>query len=242
MCKGGNFPCYAYKLANGRLKQRYLANTNWRYIDGGNGYYAEHHPNNDPFYPRFWPERFNELPKLRKSSGIFTCDMSDLFGIGIPNEWTHLTTEAIKRHPEHRFYLLTKQPQNLINFSPFPPNCWVGVTATNEAMFMDAIEGLDKITASIKYISFEPLLKAIVPSAYSLFKKNINWIILGAQTKPYKPPKIEWVQEIVQAADKTGIAVFIKNNFGAYARNIALYPNMKVGDNSWDNIRQEMPK
>lgn len=27
-CKGGNFPCYAYKIANGRAKQRYLANKN----------------------------------------------------------------------------------------------------------------------------------------------------------------------------------------------------------------------
>jgi protein gp37 len=28
LCKGGGFPCYAYKLANGRLRKRYLSNNN----------------------------------------------------------------------------------------------------------------------------------------------------------------------------------------------------------------------
>jgi len=41
---------------------------------------------------------------------------------------------------------------------------------------------------------------------------GINWLIIGSQTKPYKPPKIEWVQEIVDAADKAGIPVFLKEN------------------------------
>ena len=29
LCLGGMFPCYAYRLANTRLKERYLANTNF---------------------------------------------------------------------------------------------------------------------------------------------------------------------------------------------------------------------
>ena len=45
-----------------------------------------------------------------------------------------------------------------------------------------------------------------------LEEAGINWLIIGAQTKPYKPPKIEWVQEIVEAADKAGIPVFLKEN------------------------------
>ncbi|GAI89421.1 unnamed protein product, partial [marine sediment metagenome] len=36
LCKGGGFPCYAYRLANGRLKESYLANDNviMRFSDG----------------------------------------------------------------------------------------------------------------------------------------------------------------------------------------------------------------
>ena len=152
MCKGGNFPCYAYRLANGRLKERYLANKNLAYdyleikkaFDRGE-------PFNDPFYPRFWPSRLEELQRgpdsidieryvKQKAKGIFVCDMGDLFGIGVPEDCTQqiLDTIADNYNSFHRFYLLTKQPQNLAKWSPFPENCWVGVTATNTEMLLRA--------------------------------------------------------------------------------------------------------
>ena len=68
-CLNGCPYCYARKLANGRLKQRYLANTNLAPNAKGDvakltisdrtaiereGDYA------DPFYPRFWEERLDE--------------------------------------------------------------------------------------------------------------------------------------------------------------------------------------
>ncbi|KKN71458.1 hypothetical protein LCGC14_0420370 [marine sediment metagenome] len=45
-----------------------------------------------------------------------------------------------------------------------------------------------------------------------LEEAGISWVIIGSQTKPYKPPKIEWVQEIVEATDRAGIPVFLKDN------------------------------
>ena len=45
-----------------------------------------------------------------------------------------------------------------------------------------------------------------------LEEAGISWVILGSQTKPYKPPQIEWVKEIVEAAGKAGIPVFLKDN------------------------------
>jgi protein gp37 len=217
LCKGGGFPCYAYKLANGRLSQRYLANhnvANWQTdsdIEKVKAY-------NDPFYPRFWEERLYDFrliphrdmePKCR---GIFVCDMGDLFGIGIPEEWTRLVLSECQQSPHNRFYLLTKQSQNLIKFSPFPENCWVGVTATGYGAFNAALDKLKCIGAKVKYISIEPLLEAIPFSEGRLAYCGINWLIIGVQTNPYKPPVIKWVREIVNAADKAGIKVFLKDN------------------------------
>jgi len=241
LCKGGGFPCYAYKLANGRLKQRYLANVEGIYMPASmKSVLVE--AASDPFYPRFWEERLSEPienptpmnPAKRK--GIFTCDMSDLFGIGIPESWTEQVMTTIKLCPYHRFYLLTKQPQNLIKFSPFPENCWVGVTATNNQLYREAIYALAHIDAKVKYISFEPLLENVKEYLF----RWIDWTIIGAQTKPYKPPEIAWLREIVEAADKAGIPVFLKDN---------LSPLIKWPDSgSWafenlsNIIRQEMPK
>ncbi len=35
---------------------------------------------------------------------------------------------------------------------------------------------------------------------------------IGSQTKPYRPPEISWIEEIVKACDKAGVAVFLKDN------------------------------
>ncbi len=261
MCKGGNFPCYAYRLAHGRLKDRYIDNPNIALpkelegLDLHSEDVAEQLHN--PFYPRFWPERLCDLlssttvkiAKDIKPRGIFTCDMSDLFGIGIPGEWTQQVMDTIKACPQHRFYLLTKQPQNLIKFSPFPDNCWVGVTATDDSRFRIASIELMKVQAKVKYISFEPLLDwsdyyaGVLTRVNSLGDRwmkqgGINWLIIGAQTKPYKPPRIEWVREIVEAADKAGVPVFLKDNLWE------LFINIPHEDNFWEDmahLRQEIP-
>ncbi len=110
--------CYARKLANGRLKSRYLANHNMLpFEDMADEDGSDHWQFHDPFYPRFWPERLIEIRPDTKAKGIFVCDMSDLFGKGIPKEWTQEVLDMCQGLFEHRFYLLTKQSQNLIIFS-----------------------------------------------------------------------------------------------------------------------------
>jgi len=248
MCKGGGFPCYAYRLANTRLREWYLANKNLPGFTPGLIPYGEVSQMyiqkcfNNPFYPRFWPERVSRLldrnsailMRHPKPRGIFVCDMSDLFGIGVPSEWTRQILQAIRDNGSDRFYLLTKQPQNLIKWSPFPENCWVGVTATNQKAHNEAVVVLSYIKASIKFISHEPLLERIsLHEPYSP-EDAYDWDIIGSQTKPYKPPKIEWVQEIIESADKAGIPVFLKPN---------LKPLWGIPPLEDDVIlRQEMPK
>jgi len=253
LCKGGGFPCYAYRLANGRLNQRYLANTELFLREGD-------WPANaltDPFYPRFWPERLQEITnKLRRwgknrivhthePRGVFVCDMSDLFGIGIPEKWTRRILEKMQYAEQDRFYLLTKQPQNLIKFSPFPDNCWVGVTATNLAALRSALVGLAVIKAKVKYLSFEPLLGGIdIHSPYNIEYSDIQWLIIGAQTRPTVFPKIEWVQEIVEASRQAGIPYFLKDNLAPILPDDKLYWKLGYENGQFTDAkpRQEMPK
>ena len=60
-----------------------------------------------------------------------------------------------------------------------------------------------------------------------LEEAGISWVIVGSQTKPYRPPAIEEVREIVEAADRAGAAVFQKDNLKPLLGN---------------NLRQELPK
>ena len=259
LCKGGGFPCYAYRLATTRLKDRYCANKYTAPIVGNillpNLGFVEM----NPFYPRFWPERlkWHRLYSPNFGRGIFVCDMSDVFGIGIPEEWTWRVLEYINTEFEERFYLLTKQPQNLIKFSPFPDNCWVGVTATNCSMFAEAYWQLKRVKAKVKYLSLEPMLDfnklpEILTQSHFLYfwliDSGINWLIIGAQTKPSVYPKIEWVQEIVEAADKVGIPVFLKDNLlpliGKIGNVKPCFTSIRENNPQSHSVvlRQEMPK
>ena len=216
----------ARKLANTRLRNTYLANINVAPIN------LSTHPSKwaeavnrkaltdtlDPFYPRFWEEKLLPAHRIgsagyvsRKAKGIFVCDMSDLFGIGIPQEWQERVFSSIKTNPLDRFYLLTKQPQNLAKFQ-FPDNCWVGVSATDTRMALEACLRLGDIEAKVRYLSIEPMLTSINLPYEHLKVCKIDQLIIGSQTKPYKPPKIEWVREIVEVADKAGVKVFLKDN------------------------------
>jgi len=199
---------------------------------------------------------------------------------------------TVKQCPQHTFLFLTKQPQNLIKFSPFPENCWVGVTATSYKMLLDALWELQDIQAKVKYLSLEPLLDwthsekepndHIGYIADWIRRAGISWLILGACTGTYSEmsqlvvrlypdkkqqcyvcsmrikkfgnrytlqPDIEWVREIVEAADKAGIKVFLKDNLQPLLENDPLNPlywanvcNDEAGNERVDDsLRQEMP-
>ena len=243
-CLNGCEYCYARKLANGRLRERYLANRNTIPSDPLKNFASkEFDPKYiDPFYPRFWPERLLDIPFTEKPLGIFPCDMSDLFGIGIPEFWTEKVFVTINMYPEHRFYLLTKQPQNLIKWSPFPDTCWVGVTVCADGDATNAYYGLSHIEAVKRFASFEPLLGAITMKSHRLLDV-VDGVIIGAQTKPYKPPKIEWLQEIVEAADKAGIPVFLKDNLRPLLAKLTINDKWAWANNIGRGgvFRQEMP-
>lgn len=280
LCQGGGFPCYAYRLAHGRLQSRYLSNTN---IGG-----EYHEPMSDrlkdfgdPFYPRFWPDRLKEPRKgytrtdyggsnaAASDKGIFVCDMSDLFGIGVPESWTKEVLGVIEKCHYHRFYLLTKQPQNLTRFSPFPDNCWVGVTVCNQAMANASIPLLMNIEAGRRYVSVEPMLEPIDLSKIEfghylpenkpyyvnaledryifgdegdIELRKIDWLIIGAQTKPYKPPELAGVREIVKAADEAGIPVFLKDNLIPIFDKRDYYSTPEWALDSKRYYRQELPE
>ena len=220
-CLGGNFPCYAYKLAHGRLKQRYLTGGELSLQDC---VYAPRRQ--DPFYPRFWEDRLDDpiltdrnicikrhtRGQRRTPRGIFVCDMGELFGDWTPRKWQEEIFLTITCNPQHRFYLLTKQPQNLPVWSPFSPNCFVGVTVTGVETLQqrNAMLALQKVQAKVKFLSIEPLLSEIIFDVSELTKCGVNWLIIGSQTQPTRHPPREWVEEIISAADKAHIPVFVK--------------------------------
>jgi protein gp37 len=210
-------------------------------------------------YARRMYKRFKWNPEIRyepdwdkplyktKPSQIFIGSTMELFGDWVLPQTLSDILHLISHLRQHTFIFLTKQPQNLIKWSPFPENCWVGVTATTWLQFSNALGYLATIKAKVRFLSFEPLLEQIQFDMLQkmLFPSVINWLIIGQQTpiSAKTQPKIEWIQEIVKTADKANISVFLKNNLKSLLpEEEPFYTVIDEDPMMIPRLRQEFPK
>lgn len=153
----------------------------------------------------------NDLAKIKEPSHIFWGSTMELFGEWVDTEWMRLIFEATKRHPEHTHVFLTKQPHNLIKYSPFPDNCWIGMSVDKYSRYGDITDTFASIVASVKFVSFEPMLDYTPPDL-----RYVDWVIIGSLTQPTKHPPLSNVKHLISLADEAKIPVFIKEPLASY--------------------------
>ena len=188
------------------------------------------------FAPTFHLYRLNEPQKVTKPSKIFVCSMADLFGEWVPNEWIDEVFKACELAPQHQYLFLTKNPTKYYNWFPSvgsPQNFWLGASAVNkpDEKVTEVDGGFLTTTAHCiadtmrffknSFISFEPLLNDVMQDCDL---DGIDWVIVGAQTGPgAKPPKPEWVQNIIDQCKVAEIPIFLKDNL-KWPEKIQEYP------------------
>lgn len=179
-----------------------------------------------------------------KPARIFVGSTMELFGDWVPAVYMKMIFNYVSFYPQHTFIFLTKQPHNLIKQSPFPDNCWVGVSCNNYDMANKARWELSRIEASIKFLSVEPLLSPLRDRhGFPFQMEYIDWVIIGQQTPASKKttPKVDWINEIVQACDAQNIPVFLKDNL-----EDLLIQDPTAGtfwyQDSWYKLRQDFPQ
>ena len=162
------------------------------------------------FKPHLHPERLSQPYKVKKPSGIFVCSMADLFGSGVDAVYNRVQVlKAMAAAYWHRYYILTKQPQNAKNYTEYPDNVWIGVTV-NRRSDLWRLDELRRINARVKFVSFEPLCEDLG----EIDLTDVRWVIVGAQTRPNKQPDVEWLNSVLRVAHSREIPVFLKNNLG----------------------------
>lgn len=155
---------------------------------------------------------------IKKPSGIFVCSTFELFHketINVDFEdmggqwvsWREGIFDVIEACPQHRFYILTKFPENIDR--PMPENVYLGVSITkNEDTWRR--NRLVTTDAKVKFISFEPLFENL---DFTLYQK-IDWVIIGKLTgfgNKYEP-RLGWIKKIVNGCADHGVKVFLKDN------------------------------
>jgi len=171
----------------------------------------------EKFEPTFRPERLKEPSKLKTPSKIFVCDMADLFGDWVDEEWIEAVMASINKAPWHIYQFLTKNPARYSGWS-FGNNCWLGTTIDRPEVQHERWNAMAAAKAKVKFISFEPLLGPM--RVEELGMSALDWIIIGELTgKAMTQEEIHqvrvWAEEIIDQAKELNIPVFVKNALGA---------------------------
>lgn len=163
------------------------------------------------FEPTFHPKRMVGPRSRKKPTMIFTVDMGDLFGDWVPDRWIEAVLSEVRACPQHTFQFLTKAPQNLARWNPWPENAWVGGTVDTRERLDHAIAALHQVDAPIRFLSFEPLLEDMGTPDLD----GIQWVIMGALTGSHRvQPGNAWVYSLFAAASKAWAPIFMKRNLG----------------------------
>lgn len=173
------------------------------------------------FDPTFHRHRLVEPQRVKKSQRIFVVSMGDLFGEWIPDGWQLEVYKACGKADWHKYLFLTKNPEAYSKVFyrselDYRHNFWFGTTVTDDESFYekgyDLFEstGGDQKRHAHRFLSIEPLLEEISDTTL----RNIqfmDWIIIGQQTNPDRPPKDEWVQSIIDQCRVANVPVFVKS-------------------------------
>jgi len=163
----------------------------------------------DGFKFKILPERLNQPINVKKPTKFFVNSMSDLFHKNMPFEFLDNIFEVIENTPQHNYQILTKRENTLQKYflkRNVPKNVWLGVTVENERT-KHRIDVLREISATIRFISMEPLINDVG----KLDLNGIHWVIVGGESgvcaRRMSP---EWAINIQKQCAEQNIAFFFK--------------------------------
>jgi protein gp37 len=178
------------------------------------------------------PDELRNIEKHQNPCGIFIDSMSDLFGATVKKEWIDEVLKTVRKCPQHIFFSLTKNPVRFKEFD-LPENLFCGISSPPTFMygkeltpqqqletFRTWIRMLGRSTATVRWISFEPL-SFDVTDAIDEYWESFHWAVIGAASdasKHYQPDRVVF-SRAVERLDAHNIPIFFKGNI---ERNFAI--------------------
>jgi protein gp37 len=171
------------------------------------------HPFESGFDLTLRPERLPQPLSWREPRRIFVNSMSDLFHKEVPKSFIDSVFDTMEEADWHTFQVLTKRSSLMARYlhgrygAGFaPPHIWLGVSI-EDAKNAVRLKHLRSAQASIKFVSFEPLLGPVGRVDLS----GIDWAIVGGESGPRARPMAEdWAIEIRDRCRAAKVAFFFK--------------------------------
>ena len=186
---------------------------------------------------RLHPERL-DIPKgWRTPRRVFVNSMADLFHEEVPFEYIRTVFNKMEAYDSHIYQVLTKRPERMLEFaewdtslSNWPDHVWAGTSVENQYWADRRIPILQQVPAKVRFISVEPLLRAVDLSAYL---PSIQWVIVGGESgRRARPMREEWALRIRDDCAATGIPFFFKQWGGRTSKS----GGRELGGRHWDEM------
>jgi protein gp37 len=180
------------------------------------------HPFEDGFDLVVRPLRLKQPLQWRQPRRIFVNSMSDLFQKEIPVAFIDSVFDTMEEADWHTYQVLSKRSSLLVRYlrrrygkGQAPAHIWLGVSVEDERNAV-RLKHLRSAQASVKFVSFEPLLASVG----SIDLKGIDWAIVGGESGPNaRPMAEEWAVEIRDQCKRDGVAFFFKQWGGVHPKS-----------------------
>lgn len=171
------------------------------------------HPFETGFDLTLRPGRIEQPIQWKKPRMIFVNSMSDLFHKSVPTAYVERVFEVMERANHHIFQVLTKRSSLLRNFvntryagTRAPSHIWLGVSIESPNVLV-RLKHLQQTKASVRFVSFEPLLEHMGKLPLS----GIDWAIVGGESgHNARPMQSGWVRDIRDQCKAQDVAFFFK--------------------------------
>jgi protein gp37 len=171
------------------------------------------HPFENGFDLTLRTDRLTQPLQWRQPRRIFVNSMSDLFHKEVPTTFIDSLFDIMEATDWHTYQVLTKRSSLLVRYlrhrygsGMAPPHIWLGVSI-EDAQNLVRLKHLHAAQASVKFVSFEPLLGPVGKVDLT----GIDWAIVGGESGPRaRPVAEEWVIEIRDQCRAAEVAFFFK--------------------------------
>jgi protein gp37 len=188
--------------------------------------------------------------RWQKRKKVFVCSMTDLFGRFVSDEQIDRIFAVMALSQKHTFQILTKRPERMYNYmqrlsksiNPLESvarelghtffyegfstlawpirNVWLGTSVEDKETYQKRIPHLSQTPASVRFISFEPLLADVGDLMLDgICGGAFQWAIIGGESgKGARRFNLEWAASIINQCHAAHVSVFMKQ-LGANAWN-----------------------
>ena len=195
-----------------------------------------------PFLPgkatiRLHYDRLDDPGKWRRPRRVFVNSMSDLFHEEVPAGFIAAIFDRMAYWDHHVYQMLTKRAERMAEYSDrsWPTHVWAGVSVENQWWADRRIPLLSEVPARVRFLSVEPLLKAVDLQPYL---DDVQWVIVGGESGPRsRPMAAEWVRQVRDDCLAAGVPFFFKQWGGRTPKA----GGRELDGRTWDQMPAVLP-